>query len=184
MKKLSCILVAVLLVFGIALSPVPALADETVDESQTTEASAAGTVTMYRLYNKYSGEHLYTKDQGERSSLVKAGWKDEGVAWVAPAKSDTPVRRMYNRYTGDHHYTTRKDEYDKCAELGWRKEGVGWYSADAATGEKLYRGFNSYETVGTHLYTASWSEMSTMLANGWDYEGVAWYGIPFSQISW
>ena len=153
-------------------------------QGSSSEYTYDSVVIMQRLYNRWSGEHLYTSDAIEKNNLMELGWADEGIAWYAPQTSSTPVYRLYNPWSGDHHYTTRKDEYDDCAKHGWRKEGVGWYSADAATGEKLYRGFNSYEVVGTHLYTASWTEMSTMVASGWDYEGVAWYGIPFSQISW
>lgn len=141
-------------------------------------------VIMQRLYNRWTGEHLYTSDAVEKNGLMKLGWTDEGIAWYAPESSSTPVYRLYNPFSGDHHYTTDKDEYKRCAEQGWRQEGVGWYSADAATGEKLYRGYNRYAVVGTHHYTSDWSEMSTMVSHGWDYEGVAWYGIPFKQISW
>lgn len=178
MKKLSCILAAALLAVGLVFSPAVAIADETVDEAQTTEASAAsGTVTMYRLYNKYSGEHLYTKDQNERTNLVKAGWKDEGVAWIAPAKSDTPVRRMYNCYTGDHHYTTSRDEVKTLIHAGWIYEGICWYSADASTGVPLYRAYNKYVSVGTHLYTTSKTELQALVKAGWADEGIAWYGV-------
>lgn len=141
-------------------------------------------VIMQRLYNQWSGEHLYTSDAKEKNKLMKLGWTDEGIAWYAPKSSSTPVYRLYNPFSSDHHYTTSEKEYNDCAKHGWKQEGVGWYSADAATGEKLYRGFNRFETVGTHHYTSDWSEMSTMVSNGWAYEGVAWYGIPFSQISW
>ena len=29
---------------------------------------------MYRLYNKYTGEHFYTGSESERDGLVAAGW--------------------------------------------------------------------------------------------------------------
>ena len=40
-------------------------------------------VEIYRVYNPNSGEHLYTKSATERDTLVKAGWKDEGVAFYS-----------------------------------------------------------------------------------------------------
>ena len=137
---------------------------------------AVGRVTMTRLYNRWSGEHLYTSNAKEISDLVSIGWKNEGTARVAPSKSSTPVYRLYNPYSGDHHYTTSKKEYDDCGKAGWNKEGIAWYSDDAK-GVPLYRGFNRYVTVGTHHYTTSWTEMAIMKKNGWSYEGVAWYGL-------
>lgn len=147
------------------------------NSGSTNNSTMAQTVTMYRLYNPWSGEHLYTSNLTELSSCEKAGWKYEGVAWYAPKSSSTPVYRLYNKYTGDHHYTTSKTEYDTCGKQGWTKEGVGWYSESASNGVPLYRGYNKYVTVGTHHYTNSWSEMSTMEKNGWKYEGIAWYGV-------
>lgn len=137
---------------------------------------AAQTVSMLRLYNPYSGEHHYTASSTERDSLVKLGWKDEGVAWTAPKSSNTPVYRLYNKYTGDHHYTTDKTERDTCVKAGWTDEGIGWYSDDAK-GVPLYRGYNRYVTIGTHHYTTDWNEMRTMVKAGWRSEGVAWYGV-------
>ncbi len=134
-------------------------------------------VTMYRLYNPYSGEHHYTASATERDALVKAGWRNEGVAWNAPTKTGAPVYRLYNPYSGDHHYTTNKDEYEACKKAGWNDEGVGWYSADAKSGAPLYRGFNRFVTIGTHHYTIASSEMKNMVAHGWRDEGVGWYGL-------
>ena len=145
--------------------------------SGNSNSTMAQAVTMYRLYNPWSGEHLYTSNLTEVSSCEKAGWKYEGVAWYAPKSSSTPVYRLYNKYTGDHHYTTSATEYDTCGKQGWTKEGIGWYSESASSGVPLYRGFNRYVTVGTHHYTTSWSEMSSMEKVGWKYEGVAWYGV-------
>ena len=172
---------ALALAAGLALQPLAyvtvAYAEEAVassDESATTEASQV--VEMCRLYNKWTGEHLYTSSTEEVAKLKLLRWKDEGIAWYAPATSSTPVYRLYNPYSSDHHYTTSKDEYDKCAERGWRKEGIAWYSADSKS-TPLYRGFNPYEKVGTHHYTASSAEMSKMTEAGWRAEGVAWYGL-------
>ncbi len=141
-----------------------------------TKTETVGRVTMTRLYNRWSGEHLYTSNAKEISDLVAIGWKNEGTAWVAPFTSSTPVYRLYNPYSGDHHYTTSKKEYDDCAKAGWNKEGIAWYSDDAKS-VPLYRGFNRFATVGTHHYTTSKQEMDTMVKNGWKAEGVAWYGL-------
>lgn len=136
-----------------------------------------GRVQMTRLYNPWSGEHLYTASAAEVEACVSLGWMNEGVAWVAPASSSTPVYRLYNPYTGDHHYTTSEAEYDACAEAGWDQEGVAWYSADADSGVPVYRGYNPFAFVGTHHYTTSSGEMDAIVGEGWLDEGVAWYGI-------
>lgn len=143
--------------------PVRALAETDTDE-------------MFRLYNPYTGEHLYTSNFEEIGTCVTNGWRYEGEAWTAPSKSNTPVYRLYNKYSGDHHYTTSKTEYEKCAAAGWNKEGIGWYSDDAKT-VPIYRGFNPYEKVGTHHYTSSSPELQTMVKNGWKDEGVGWYAV-------
>lgn len=41
-------------------------------------ASAAESVAMYRLYNPWTGEHLYTASEKEYSSLPAYGWLAEG----------------------------------------------------------------------------------------------------------
>ena len=36
---------------------------------------------VYRLYNEYSGDHMFTMDENEYEGLKTAGWIDEGVAF-------------------------------------------------------------------------------------------------------
>lgn len=136
-------------------------------------------ITMHRLYNPYSGEHLYTSDTEERSALTSIGWKYEGVAWIAPSKSSTPVYRLYNKYSGDHHYTTNKNEYDACVRQGWNGEGVGFYSGDAK-GVPVYRVYNKYLTAGTHHYTTSKTEYDYLGSIGWSPENIGWYAIKYN----
>ncbi len=77
---------------------------------QTENASA-----MYRLYNPASGEHLYTGDVNERQVLLSTGaWEDEGIAWYAPAVSETPVYRLFNTTSGEHLYTADENEKTYC----------------------------------------------------------------------
>ena len=142
------------------------------------QPSETGTITMHRLYNRWTGEHFYTSSDEEKAHLVSVGWTDEGTGWVAPAKSSTPVYRLYNPYVpgGDHHYTTSAAERDACVAAGWRDEGVGWYSDDAK-GTPLYRQYNPYASTGTHNYTVSKEENDHLVSVGWRAEGVAWYGV-------
>ena len=135
-------------------------------------------VSMYRLYNKYTGEHFYTGSESERDGLVAAGWTYEGVGWTAPETSGAPVYRLYNPYApgGDHHYTMSASERDSLVEAGWRYEGVGWFSDDSR-GVALYRQYNPYAATGSHNYTASKAENDSLVTAGWRAEGVAWYGV-------
>ena len=153
-------------------------AGETVAVEAEAESTGEETVTMYRLYNQWTGEHFYTASAEERDGLVAVGWTDEGLGWVAPTSGD-PVYRLYNPYVtgGDHHYTLSWDEVETLREAGWEYEGVGWYSAPASTGVPLYRQYNPFATTGTHNYTTSRAENDHLVSLGWREEGVGWYGI-------
>ena len=48
------------------------------------QAAFAKTKPVWRLYNRYDGDHMWTLDKAEYDSLVKAGWTGEGKAWQAP----------------------------------------------------------------------------------------------------
>lgn len=144
-------------------------------------APAPATNMMLRLYNPYSGEHLYTANAAERNALVKAGWRYEGVSWTAPSKSAIPVYRLYNKYEpmGDHHYTADRGEYDNLVNAGWAGEGTAWYS-DEGKGTALLRLFNPYAYSeghsGAHHYTSNMAEFNNLVSLGWKAEGIAWYG--------
>ncbi len=134
------------------------------------------TKPMYRLYNPNSGEHFYTASVDERDYLSKIGWNYEGIAWNAPAYSDTPVYRLYNPNAGDHHYTTSVSEKNHLIKVGWSYEGIGWYSYDS-NGQALYRLYNPNATgAGSHHYTTNKAEKDNLVKVGWSYEGIAWYG--------
>ena len=141
-----------------------------------SELVSAGPIPMYRLYNPNSGEHFYTKAIGERDSLVRSGWRAEGIGWYAPEKSASTVYRLYNPHAGDHHYTMSTKERDSLVRVGWKYEGVGWYS-DYAKGVPLFRQYNPNAVSGTHNYTVSKAENNHLVGLGWRAEGIAWYGV-------
>ncbi|WP_239646926.1 hypothetical protein [Bifidobacterium porcinum] len=93
--------------------------------------TAASTVTMFRLYNRLTGEHFYTSSSVERDALVKVGWRAEGIGWYLGGS--VKVLREYNPYvkTGTHNYTTDAKEKTALVKAGWRAEGVGWYAVKA-----------------------------------------------------
>ncbi len=149
---------------------------------------------MYRMYNPYTGEHLYTASQDERSTMEGNGWNYEGVMWYAPVKSDYPVYRLYNPYTDDHHYTINLEEYEANAKAGWKKEGIKFYSfneikdpyhfVDTGESETVTRLFNPYKTgSGTHHYSTDFNEVRANEKAGWKYEGIAWTGVLWDS-SW
>lgn len=140
------------------------------------EAASSGQQNIYRLYNPNSGEHFYTSNTSERWGLVRAGWHNEGVGWVAPQKSDSPVYRLYNPNAGDHHYTLSASERDGLVNAGWKTEGVNWYSDDARTAP-VYRAYNPNAVAGSHNYTTSSSEQNHIVSVGWRDEGHGWYAI-------
>ncbi len=144
---------------------------------------------MYRLYNPWSGEHLYTQDSAERDTMVSNGWNYEGVAWYAPLTSDYPVYRFYNPNNGDHMYASSQDECESLEASGWqREEGVAFYSNDdpesivRGGGVTIGRFFNPYnEGPGTHHFVRidaeGKAEFSQMMKDGWNYEGKGWSGV-------
>jgi predicted nucleic acid-binding Zn ribbon protein len=151
------------------------------DADTVQAADSVNTNAMYRLYNKNSGEHFYTKNTNEVHTLQKAGWNYEGVGWYAPSQSSTPVYRLYNKNAGDHHYTTSAAEKNNLVKVGWIYEGIGWYSSDAkAVG--LHRSYNPNAKAGAHHYTTSSYEHSTLCKAGWRNEGTGWYGVSQSKV--
>ena len=132
---------------------------------------------MYRMYNPNSGEHFYTGSAQERDTLKDAGWKYEGVGFVAPRFSSTRMYRLYNPNSGDHHYTASVEEKENLEANGWNYEGVGWYTADS--GIPQYRLYNPNAQTGSHHYTASEEERDSLVAAGWKYEGIGFYSLRY-----
>ena len=147
-------------------------------EGRAGTGDAPDVDVLWRLYNPYSGQHLYTMSNEERNELVYYGWEFEGTAWHVPTSSqDGAVYRLYNPYNGDHHYTMNYDEYVNLSTIGWRQENIAWYSDTSGSGVPVYRLYNPFEEVGTHHYTLSSAERAQMIANGWRDEGECWNAI-------
>lgn len=159
-ERVAVALSASAVALGLTLAPHAALAEESSP--------------MYRLYNQYNGDHMYTLDESERDDLVGRGWNEEGVAWDVPDTGD-PVWRLYNPYTGEHLFTLNEDEYDSLQDAGWNGEGVGFRSA-GETGTPIYRLYNRWLSAGTHLYTTDPNEYDSLRSLGWNGENVAFYG--------
>ena len=148
------------------------------------QSALAETKPVWRLYNRYDGDHMWTLDKAEYDSLVKAGWTGEGKAWQAPHKESMNegfVYRLYNPWSGEHLFTMDYGEYDQLGKAGWRKEGTAFESAKV--GAPAWRLYNRWLTRGTHLYTTDKAEYDRLVKLGWVGEGVRFCGkLPKSQL--
>lgn len=150
--------------------------------AEAQETTSVQSVAVYRLYNETNGDHHYTTDANERTTLDRIGWNDENVAWMAPV-TGSPVYRLYNSYTGEHHYTTSESERDSLSNNGWTFEGTSWNTADAS-GVPVYRLFNpNAKGVGSHHYTTDANEKDYLASVGWRYEGIGWYGVNTKETN-
>ncbi|MFK4936439.1 MucBP domain-containing protein [Lactococcus garvieae] len=140
-------------------------------------------ISVYRLYNKKSMEHLYTKDAHEYNNLPKksSDWVREGVNFKAYAKADSTtqaVYRVYNPKSGEHLFTTDSNEVKVLTtQHGWKNEGVAWHSPKA--GKEVYRLFHPKAGLGAHFVTADANERKVLTTkpNEWKYEGIAWHSV-------
>ena len=140
----------------------------------TASFDIKATQEVLRLYNRWTGEHLYTTNRAEYDSLGRRGWSGEGVAWTAPGSSSSPVWRLYNRWSGDHLLTSNRKEYDALGRLGWNREGIGFYGGGNASVWRLY---NKWLKAGTHLLTTDKTEYDNLIKDGWSGEGVAFGAV-------
>ncbi|MDH6363359.1 hypothetical protein M2139_000221 [Enterococcus sp. PF1-24] len=158
------------------------LAEKFPDDTLITKEVAKGfsvqviedkKIPIYRLYNKNSGEHLYTPIESERDNLKKLGWKSEGVAWYAPqASKNAAVARLYNPNAGDHFYTSDSSEINYLVSVGWSKDALSFATAGKED-SAVYRLYNPNAHAGAHHYTLSTTERDQLIAVGWKDEGTA-----------
>ena len=145
------------------------------DAGYIAESEAANaTTTLYRLYNPWTHEHLFTTDKAEYDTLVAAGWTGEGSAGMVAVNQGKAVYRLYNPYTGEHHYTTDENELAACVKAGWVNEGIQFYSVQNGN-VPVYSMYNPYEKKFYHHYTSDPDEIARMVKDGWVKEGIKWY---------
>ena len=163
---------------------IPATGNHTYTDQADTSCNVCGykrteaveTVPVYRFYNPYTNEHLLVSDEGEKNTLVNAGWTLEGVAWNAP-KEGSPVYRLYNPDDW-HTYTSSEEEMQAMVAAGWSLDGPVSCTATKENGRPVYRLFNPYEKTNFHLFTAGVEERDMLVNAGWILEGIAWYAAP------
>ena len=171
-RKVAAFALAATVAFG-AVSAVT-----TSQASAATSSPTTGKAPVIRVYNQYTGEHLFTIDAAEAKACVDAGWTNEGdaVFYVSTTKTDAcpvAVYRLYNQYSGDHLYTIDKAEYDGLVKIGWTGENVAFYTPEK--GIDVFRLFNQYVTIGTHHYTTSADEVAECVTAGWTDEKTAFF---------
>ncbi len=160
-----------------------ATANSVVVQENTVNARPSDLpIPLYRLYNRFSGEHLYTQSQSEYIALGSVGWTQENIAFYAFSRSVVldevaarPWLRVYNPNSGMHHWTTSQNEYDTLGQLGWIQESASGYIFDRqVTGAvPLYRLYN--KNNGTHHWTLDSNERGVLITFGWKDEGIAGY---------
>ncbi|WP_165782876.1 InlB B-repeat-containing protein [Bifidobacterium margollesii] len=139
-------------------------------------------VPVYRVYNRNSGLHHYTTSWGEKTVLVRLGWRDENHgtnSFVTVSKNSAsvnpqPVYREYNPHNGTHNWTMNRAEHNMLVRLGWRDEGIGWYVPKNGP-VNVYRLYN--RNSGEHVYTTSYGEYLSVIRAGWRGEGIAWRSL-------
>lgn len=139
-----------------------------------SSVTAQAETTVYRLYNRDNGEHLYTTDANEKNVLyTQHGWGYEGEAWYSPdAGQGTPVYRLYNAGLQNHLYTIDTNEVRVLtSKHGWTMDNNGkpvFYSGGNA---KIYRVYNR-ELRGLHHWTTDTNEYNVLPRHGWQQEGI------------
>jgi hypothetical protein len=144
---------------------------------------AAGSVLMYRLYNPFSQDHLFTTDANENAVLGTIGWAQEGVAFTMFQFAGTfgggltiPVHRLYHAGFAQHLWTTDWFEaYSLSRVPGWAYEGIdGHVMPNSVPGTRpVFR--LSLPGTPLHLYTVDANEHAVLQTRGWLSEGIFGY---------
>lgn len=98
-------------------------------------ANPANSVPLYRFYNKKTGTHLYTADEGEKNTILATLWAVytlDGVAYHVSMSDGMQVHRFYNPSIGAHFYSSDAAEIAQVrTNLGhtWFYEGPAYLVA-------------------------------------------------------
>ena len=142
----------------------------------TVHAQASTSVPLYRMYNSNSGEHFYTENLYEATSLHSVGWNYEGIESYEPVTGGAPVYRLYNPNAGVHFYTTNAYEKQSLVNRGWRYELIAFVSGGNIP---IYRAYNAHNSQ--HNYTTSAGEQNNLTRLGWSNEGIAFYANAYGN---
>jgi hypothetical protein len=151
-------------------------------------------VSVYRLYNPVTRNHLLTADANEAAYLPLLGWVNDGTIGfgfagpgtsAAPASARLPVYRLFDTVNLDHVLTTDPAEAAFLASTGlFNAEGVVAYVLPAA-GEglaPLYRLVR--DNPQKHLVTSDLNEVFVLTSvGGWRLEGVLGYVLTAEFVA-
>lgn len=108
--------------------------DETPAEGalKVLPATTDAGVTVYRIHNTITGEHLFSTSKTEIADALAAnvGWEDEGVAFKGAENGTSVYRLVLPMNNNTHLFTSSNAEIKACLEspFGWKNEGVSFYS--------------------------------------------------------
>jgi len=100
------------------------------------DSADANILPLYRFWNKKTGFHFYTQNEGEKNNLINNlsdTWNYEGVAYYAYSTNQPgsiPLYRFFNKIKGNHFYTknaTEKNNIITTLSNEWNYEGEAWY---------------------------------------------------------
>ena len=120
----------------LAASPTPALSEGT-----------PGDVTIRCLYNRWSGEHLFTTNQKGYRRLTGIGWNSEDEAWRAPAVRATTLRGAPTTLTAE----TTTTPQTRSSTSVWSKSARTGKDARSSPLTRVRVGrFTASSTGGSH----------------------------------
>lgn len=158
---LAVALVLAVAATGIAVPEALAAEFGSVGAGGSEIGSWSGVSGMLRLYNQWSGEHLYTTSEEEYNSLVALGWEGEGYTWGTWDPNDRSGIRAFPTVV-----VTDPDSFGLVYSTGFVPD-------DQTDLEPVYRLYNPYS--GDHHYTTSEAEYDQLGQIGWSQEGPAFY---------
>lgn len=117
---------------------------------------------IYRLYDAKNAKHLYTSNALEIDTLVKQGWRQEGVAFYVSETEANPIYRFFNTTTGDHAFGTANN-ISALTSKGWKQEGVA-FGCVSVNNDFKYSNIGKGKNSGKN--TTKPNTTNGMLANG------------------
>lgn len=137
-------------------------------QNNPTVGTPSGSISIYRLHNPSTGEHLYTSDKHESDVLSSGGWEYEGIGWQAPQNGQS-VYRLYSPVTRVHLFTTDENEVRVLSSQGWQVDNNGQPLFYSGGNRSVYRLYNP--TSRMHLITLDMNEYTILGNQGWNQEG-------------
>jgi hypothetical protein len=137
----------------------------------------AGTVPIFRYWNRGNGDHFYTPNLNELGDGNNQGYRFEGVAFYAfttQVPNSVIVHRYWNTGNGDHFYTTNFNELRNGGN-GWVKENQNPFFVFNNAINNSVRILRFYDGRD-HFYTKNADEFITGRGN-YNFERVGWFAF-------